>query len=129
MLDCSTVLSYEQMVIDDEIIGRALSCGRDMRVTAEDLCVDVIKDVGILGMGKKKGSYLAERSTMEGARKFFQSQLFMGETYDQWVAKGKRDELTMAKEKADWILKNHEPQRLDRDIATRLDQMVKESAK
>lgn len=129
MLDCSTVLSYEQMVIDDEIIGRALSCGREIRVAADSLCVDIIKDVGILGMGKKKGSYLAERSTMLGAREFFQSELFTGETFDQWVAKGKKDELTMAKEKADWILKNHEPERLDRDISARLDQIVKGSAK
>ena len=98
-------------------------------MTAQNLFVDVIKDVGILGMGKKKGSYLAERSTMQEARKFFQSQIFTGETFEQWEAKGRKDELTLAKEKADWILKNHEPQRLDSDIAARLDQMVKESAK
>jgi trimethylamine:corrinoid methyltransferase-like protein len=35
--------------------------------------------------------------------------------------------VTVAKEKADWILGNHEPVMLDRDISQKLDAIVKES--
>ncbi|MBN1677544.1 MAG: trimethylamine methyltransferase family protein, partial [Candidatus Thermoplasmatota archaeon] len=129
LVDCSTVLSYEQMIIDDELVGRSLKIGQDIPVSKETLCMDVIKDVGILGMGRKKGSYLGERSTMIEARKFYQPALFGGDTYEQWEAKGKKDEMTIAKERADWILKNHQPVMLDRDISARLDELVKESGK
>jgi len=125
LVDCSTVLSYEQMIIDDELVGRSLKIGQDIPVSKETLLVDLIKEVGILGMGKKKGSYLGERSTMVEARKFYQSALISGGTYEQWEAEGRKDELTIAKEKADWILKNHQPVRLDRDISARLDKIIK----
>jgi trimethylamine:corrinoid methyltransferase-like protein len=35
----------------------------------------------------------------------------------------------LAKEKADWILANHEPTMLDKDISARLDKIIKESSK
>jgi trimethylamine--corrinoid protein Co-methyltransferase len=129
MLDCSTMLSYEQMVIDNDIVGRAIAGCREVPVNKETLHLDMIKEVGILGMGKKKGSYLGERATMIEARDFFRSALFTSEPYDQWVAKGKKDAMTLAKEKADWILANHEPAMLDKDISARLDKIVKESSK
>ncbi|HUV61061.1 MAG TPA: trimethylamine methyltransferase family protein [Thermoplasmata archaeon] len=129
MLDCSTMLSYEQMVIDNDIVGRAIAGCREVPVNKETLHLDMIKDVGILGMGKKKGSYLGERATMLEARDFFRSALFTSEPYDQWEAKGKKDAMTLAKEKADWILENHEPVLLDRDVSARLDKLVKESSK
>ena len=129
MLDCSTVLSYEQMIIDDDIVGRAITAGREIPVTKESLHLDMIKEVGILGMGTKKGSYLGERATMTEARQFYQSLIFNSEPFEQWERKGKKDDLTLAKEKADWILKNHNPVRLDEGISKRLDQIVKEAAK
>lgn len=129
MLDCSTVLSYEQMVIDDDIVGRALKIAKEFEISEKTLHLDMIKDVGILGMGPKKGTYLGERPTMLEVREFYQSPLFTSEPYDRWEAKGRKDEMTLAKERADWILKNHEPVRLDKDISKRLDQHLKEAAK
>jgi trimethylamine--corrinoid protein Co-methyltransferase len=129
MLDCSTVLSYEQMIIDDDIIGRALTAAREIPVTKETLHLDMIKEVGILGMGPKKGSFLGERATMMEARQFYQSLIFNSEPFEEWERKGRKDDLTVAKEKADWILKNHDPVRLDDGISKRLDEIVKEAAK
>lgn len=129
MLDCSTVLSYEQMIIDDDIVGRALTAAREIPVTKETLHLDMIKDVGILGMGPKKGSYLGERATMTEARQFYQSPIFNTEPFEEWERKGRKDDLTRAKEKADWILKNHVPVRLDEILSKRLDQIVKEAGK
>lgn len=129
MLDCSTLLSYEQMVIDDDIVGRAIAAGREISVTKESMHLDMIKEVGILGMGAKKGSFLGERATMTEARQFYQSSIFNSEPYEQWELKGKKDDLTIAMEKADWILKNHTPMRLEGGISKRLDAIVKEAAK
>jgi len=129
MLDCSTVLSYEQMIIDDDIVGRAIAAGREVPVTKESMHLDMIREVGILGMGSKKGSYLGERATLTEARQFYQSSIFTSEPFEQWGQKGKKDDLTIAKEKADWILKNHTPLRLDEGISRRLEQIVKDAAK
>jgi trimethylamine--corrinoid protein Co-methyltransferase len=129
MLDCSTVLSYEQMIIDDDMVGRAIAAGQEIPVTKETLHLDMIRDVGILGIGPKKGSFLAERATMMEARKFYQSLIFNSEPYEQWEKKGRKDDLTLAKEKADWILENHKPVRLDPGISRRLDQIVREAGR
>ena len=129
MLDCSTVLSYEQMMIDDDIVGRTLKIGKKAEVSKETIHLDMIKEVGILGLGGKKGSYLGERDTMREVREFYMSPLFAGEPFDKWEAKGRKDDLTLAKEKADWVLKTHNPVRLDPDISKRLEKHVKESAR
>jgi trimethylamine--corrinoid protein Co-methyltransferase len=129
MLDCSTVLSYEQMIIDDDIVDRSFKLAGDFEISERTAHLDMIKDVGILGMGPKKGSFLAERDTMKEVREFYQSPIFGSEPFEQWEAKGKKDELTRAKERADWILKNHAPVRLDKDISRRLEQYLKEAAK
>jgi trimethylamine--corrinoid protein Co-methyltransferase len=129
MLDCSTVLSYEQMIIDNDIVDRALTCAREIQVTPETLHLEMIKNVGILGIGPKKGSFLGERATMMEAKEFFRSSIFTSEPFDQWVEKGKKEELVAAKERADWILQNHEPEMLDRDVSKKLAEIVKEGAK
>ena len=129
MLDCSTVLSYEQMIIDDDIIGRSIRSAAEVEVSKETLHVDMIRDVGILGLGPKKGSFLGERATMKEVREFYQSPLFTSEPFEKWEAKGRKDDLIVAKEKADWILKNHTPLRLDREIAETLERIVKEAAR
>jgi trimethylamine:corrinoid methyltransferase-like protein len=87
----------------------------------------MIKGVGILGIGPKKGSFRGERATMMEARQFYQS-FFTSEPYEQWEQMGKKDDLTLAKEKADWILKNHQPVRLDKDTSSKLAKIVKEAA-
>jgi len=129
MLDCSTVLSYEQMIIDDDIVGRSLRMAKEVEVSKRTIHLDMIKDVGILGLGAKKGSFLGERDTMREVREFYQSPLFTSEPFDKWEAKGRKDDITVAKERADWILKNHAPVRLDKDISKRLERHVKESVK
>ncbi len=125
MLDCSTVLSYEQMIIDDDIVGRTLTSAREIVVSKDTLHLDMIKEVGILGLGQKKGSFLGERATMKEVREFYQSPLFSSEPFEKWEAKGRKDDLTLAKEKADWILENHKPVRLDRDIRERVERIAK----
>jgi len=127
MLDCSTVLSYEQMIIDEEIVGRTLLAAQEVEVSKATLHLDMIKEVGILGIGPKKGSFLGERATMKEVREFYQSLLFTSESYEKWAERGKKDDMTLAKEKADWILKNHQPVRLDKGTSANLDKIVKDS--
>ncbi|MCU0853150.1 MAG: trimethylamine methyltransferase family protein [Thermoplasmata archaeon] len=129
MLDCSTVLSYEQMVIDDDIIGRTLRSAGEVEISKETMHLDMIKEVGILGLGPKKGSFLGERATMKEVREFYQSPLFSSEPFEKWEAKGRKDDLAVAKERADWILKSHKPVMLDRDVSARVDEIIRAEVK
>jgi trimethylamine--corrinoid protein Co-methyltransferase len=129
MLDCSTVLSYEQMIIDDDIIGRTLRSAGEVGISNETMHLDMIKEVGILGLGPKKGSFLGERATMKEVREFYQSPLFSSEPFEKWEAKGRKDDLAVAKDRADWILKNHKPVVLDRDVSERVDKIIRAEVK
>jgi len=129
MVDGSTLLSYEQLIIDNEIAGRSVKLCQDIPVSKETILLDTIKAVGILGMGPKKGNFLGEKSTMLEARNFYQSILMNSEPFEMWEEKGKKDDMVVAKEKADWILKNHKPVMLDKDVSNKLDQIVKNAAK
>jgi len=80
-------------------------------------------------MGPKKGNFLGSLATVKEARQFYQSTLFNTQPYDQWEAKGKKDDMTVAKEKADWVLKNHKPTPLDKSTMDKLNQIVKNAAK
>ena len=125
----STMLSYEQLVIDNEIAGMAVSCCREIPVNEETLHFELIKDVGILGMGAKKGNYLNQMETLMESRQFYKSALFNSRPFEDWEAKGKKDDMTLAKEKADWILENHKPVFLDRDTLSRIDKIAKGASK
>ena len=98
-------------------------------VTRETIHLDLIKEVGILGLGQRKGDYLSLKETMIETRQFYQSTLFSFAPFEEWEAKGKKDDMTIAKEKADWILKNHKLTPLDRDVLTALDAIIKKAAK
>ena len=129
LVDGSTMLSYEQLMIDNEIAGRSIYICRDIPVNRETIHLDLIKETNILGMGPKKGNFLGSLATVKEARQFYQSTLFNTQPYDQWEAKGKKDDMTVAKEKADWVLKNHKPTPLDKSTMDKLNQIVKNAAK
>ncbi len=119
----STLLSYEQILLDHEITAMVIKIGQGFRVDDDELAVDLIKKVGI------GHTYLAQRHTLERMRSLFVPMLWDTNPYDSWVAKGKKDPMAVAKEKTEWILKNHTPDPLPRDTVRRLETIVRESGK
>ncbi len=118
----STLLSYEQILLDHEIAAMIVKVYQGFRVDEDELAVDLIKKVGI------GGSYLAQRHTLDRVRQMFVPMLWDTNPYDSWVAHGKKDPMVLAREKTDWILKNHTPKPLPRDTVRRLDGIVRELA-
>jgi len=119
----STLLSYEQILLDHEITAMVIRIYQGFDVNEDELAVDLIEKVGI------GGSYLAHRHTLDRMRGIFVPMLWDTSPYDSWVAKGKKDPMTVAREKTDWILKNHMPEPLPKATSARLDQLVRELAK
>ena len=101
--DGSTVLSYEQFMIDYDTFGMALRMSQGIDVSPETLAVDLIRKVGI------GGSYLAQMHTVRHMREIFLPQLWDTTPYGDWAKRGKKDPMALAREKADAILAEHKP--------------------
>ncbi|OGS57043.1 MAG: hypothetical protein A3K60_08135 [Euryarchaeota archaeon RBG_19FT_COMBO_56_21] len=119
LLDSSTVLSYEQLMIDNEMVGMALSAFRELPVNQETLAAEVIEKVGI------GGTFLKEMHTLRHIREFYVPSLWPAESYDSWSKGGCTDILEVARGKAEALLKEHTPEPLDKDVSKRLDRIVK----
>lgn len=123
LVDCSTVLAYEELIIDNDIFGLAVNSARQIEVSDETLAEEVIEKVGI------GGSFLTEMHTAKHIREFYRPMVWKNDTFENWVKRGKKDLLTVAKEKADEILRSHKPEPLDASVSKRLGEVVKEVAR
>ncbi len=118
--DGSTVLSYEQLLIDHDTFGMALRMSQGIDVNAESLAVDVIRKVGI------GGNFLAQAHTLRHMREIFLPLLWDTNPYEDWVKKGKKDPMVLAREKAEAILASHTPVPLDAKVAKQVAAIAKD---
>ena len=121
--DGSTLLSYEQLLLDHEIARMVVTIFRGLEVSKDTIALDLIKKVGI------GGSYLSQMHTLKHMKEIMIPMLWDSDPYDMWVKKGSRDPMTVAREKVDDILKTHKPVPLDASVSKKLDSIVKEFSK
>lgn len=102
MLDSGNSISYEQYVIDDEIIGMVERLLRGVTVNTETLAFECIEQVG------PGGNYVTEEHTVEHMfSEFFYPKLAVREQYDRWVGRGAPTPLIRAQSVVDQILDEH----------------------
>ncbi len=111
MLEFILGISYEQVIIDNEILGMVLHGIKKIEINDDTLAFDIIQKVG------PRGQFLGQKHTMQYMRK----QLYIPMISDKqsrelWSKKGAKDILTRAKEKVEEILKTHKIEPLDEDI-------------
>ena len=117
-------VSFEQLVIDDEIISYLKRMLSDFRTEQEDLAVDVAENVG------PGGSFLTQRHTLQHLRsEFWYPTLCDRTSWDKWCEKGAKDMLARAHQRVEEILKSHQPEALDKDIEKAIDQQVRSALK
>lgn len=119
LLDDVTMLSYEQMVIDDEmarIMGR-LAAG--IVVDDDHMAMDLIKKVG------PGGSFLGHRHTMQWLYKeHFIPDITDRRTGEAWEADGSKSAVARARAKAERIMKEHEVQPLPGGVTAAFEEIV-----
>jgi trimethylamine--corrinoid protein Co-methyltransferase len=120
LLDGSTTLSLEQLIIDLEVYDRCkrLRTGID---TAPDLWLEeVIEKVG------PGGSFLAQRSTSQALRggEWQLANLGFHQPYDTWQ-QTRPDILGEARQKANEILAQHQPLPLEEGVLKELEKLEK----
>jgi len=118
LLHGSRIWSYEQLLMDGEIWSILCSMARGIEVNDETLALDAIRAVG------PGGNFLAQKHTRRHMRELWVPTLLDRRPYNEWESKrdGPRD---WAREKAQWILKNHQPTPLEPKLYAELERIVK----
>lgn len=110
LLEDSSCLYYEQIVIDDEIVGAIARLIRGEWADDDTMAVDVIEKVG---PGK---NFLAQKHTMQHLKTdHFMPNLIDRRSYDAWAQAGSKNLVQKAREKTKWILENHKVPPIDAD--------------
>jgi len=123
-LEGSLTVSYEKLVIDNEIAGMVSRVLGGIEVTDETLAVDEICRVG------PNASFLGTSFTMRHFRKeHFLTTLLDRKSLDSWVKAGAKDIAVVAREKAKRILDEHQPVPMDEDVLTEVQEYVRKESK
>lgn len=120
LLEFCLTASFEQYVIDNEMCGMAARAISGPTFTEEALAVDIISNVG------PGGSFIAENHTFD----WFKKEHFLPTIADRqvrqtWEALGSKGAEVVAKERSEYILKNHYATPLSDDIDKELKKIIK----
>ncbi len=111
LLEDSTCLYLEQIVVDDEIIGVISRLIRGEWADEETMALDVIRSVG---PGK---NFLSQRHTLAHIKSdHFMPSLIDRRSFDAWSADGAKTLVDRARQKTKWILEHHTVPPLPPDI-------------
>ena len=124
LLECCLQASYEQYVIDNEMLGMVARILEGIRVTPETLSFDAIKQVG------PRKNFMGLRHTLNHIRsEHYLPRLFDRTTYETWESRGAKDIRDVAREKAREILATHKPEPLPEEIQEELDAIIQNAEK
>lgn len=121
-LNSLTDTSFEQTLIDDEILGMISRGMSGMRVDEETLAVEVIANVG------PGHHFLAQKHTNDlFLKEHYLPRLADRESRNKWEKDGSKDIAKRAKERAKEILGTHQPTPLQDDVRKKLDSIIEEA--
>jgi len=115
MLDSGNSISYEQFVIDNEIIGMLYRMLEGIKVNEDTLGFDVIESVG------PGGNYVTEDHTVDHMMdEFFYPNLSVRCNLDVWEERGRPDMLSRANDLVQKILEEGGEGLLDHDLISEI---------
>lgn len=121
MLEMGMTMSYEQLLIDQEIVRMIRRVLQGIAVNKDTIALDVIKKVG------PAGNYLAEKHTRQYMRQELSTtQLINRKMRDHWERSGAKDIAAVAREEAVKILETYRPTPLPDDVRSKIRAIVEE---
>lgn len=121
MLEMGMTMSYEQLLIDQEIVKMIRRVLQGIAVNKETIALDVIKKVG------PAGNYLAESHTRKYMRQELSTTTLINRKMrDNWEKNGAKDIAAVAREQAIEILENYKPTPLPEDVRKKIHDIVLE---
>ena len=124
MFSTGLIASYEQLIIDDEMLGFLLRVIKGIEVNAETLAIDLIEKVG------PRGHFLNQMHTLKHIRtEYWLPELSNRATYDNWLRTGGKDIVTKSREKAQKYLREYKPPELEREKRKKIQEIIKKFEK
>ena len=109
-MDGMMIASYEQCVIDNQIMGMVGRIVEGVTVNDETLAFEEIRSVR-----SNKDSYLETAHTMKHYRDFWEPDIYPRKNFSDWHREGAKDLSHRAGGTAERILKEHHPALLSRE--------------
>ena len=120
MLEAGMTFSFGQLVIDDEIAAMVKRIVNGVSLDDELMGVDLIKKVGI------GNNFLTQRHTLNNIEtEQIQATIIDRRMRGAWEKRGSKSLIESANERADQLLKSHEPKPLPEDLIKELKRIVK----
>ncbi|NLY82539.1 MAG: hypothetical protein GX078_07155 [Clostridiales bacterium] len=121
MLEMGMTMSYEQLLIDQEIVHMSNRILQGIPVDKDTIALEVIKAVG------PAGNYLAQRHTLKYMRQELSTTNLIDRTMrESWEKRGSKDMFEVARGKAIEILENYEATPLPDDVKKKIRDIVQE---
>jgi trimethylamine--corrinoid protein Co-methyltransferase len=122
--DASLAISYEKVVMDNEICGMVSRTLQGISITDETLAVNEICAVG------SASGHLARPFTNKMFRKeHYLPSILDRKSRDAWEKEGGKDLGMVAREEARRILRTHSPEPLDASVSSEIENYIKECSK
>lgn len=119
ILESYLTLSYEQFVIDLDLVNMVRRLVSGLDVSAETLALDTIHDVG------PGGFYLETEHTKRHYREaFFMPEISVRKSYEQWQAEGSVDAVARANARCREMLANYKQPPMDTAVTDGLHDYV-----
>lgn len=121
MLEMGMTMSYEQLLIDQEIVRMIRRILQGIAVDKDTIALDVIRKVG------PAGNYLSERHTLKYMRQELSAtNLINRKMRESWEKSGAKDIAMAAREQAVAILESYQPTPLPSDVQKKIRDIVLE---
>lgn len=110
-----SAVSFEQLVLDDEMSGLWQQMKRGIEVSEETLALDLIETVGV------GGNFLAQMHTLKHWRSdYWIPEITNRKPYSSWRDEGQQSVVNRAAERAQKLLAEHQPRPLSPETSTTL---------
>ncbi len=117
-MDAGATISYEQMVLDDDIIA-------GLRRMMEGIAIhDLEEEVALIKEKTPRGNFLKARHTKQHFREHWLPNILSRDAYETWHAKGEPI-AQVCRRRAAEILDQHHPQPLPAGVETELESIMR----
>ena len=122
LLECCMTSSYEQYVLDNEMLGMVARVLSGVDFSRESLAIEVIREVG------PRGNFLGHMHTLRNITKeHFIPKIFNRQVREEWVKGGSKSATETAREEAKRILLTHQPTPLSPEMDRELQLIIKKA--
>ena len=117
-VDAGAAISYDQMVMDNEMIG-------GLRRMTEGISLhDLTEEIALIEANIPRGNFMKEKHTRSHYKQHWQPQILNREAYETWISH-RQDIKSLSQAKAQDLLASHQPASLAADAESEIEKILR----